>query len=99
MSLDPHFIIKTPVVTEESQIQIGKARNPQYTFKVDPKANKVQIRAAIEAVFPEVKVIRVNTMNYDGKIRRGFATRRTGRKAHWKKAVVTLRPGDKIELI
>jgi len=46
-----------------------------------------------------IKVVAVNTMNYRGKSRRQIGTRHTGRRAHWKKAIITLRPGDQIELI
>lgn len=97
MKLNPHQIIKSPIVTEESQIQTTKAN--QYTFRVAPAANKAQIRQAVEASFPEVKVVRVNTMNYDGKLRRIMGSRRVGRTSKWKKAVVTLREGDSIDLI
>jgi len=97
MSLDPHQIVKSPVLTEESQIQTRKGN--QYTFKVDSKANKLQIRHAVEAIFPGVHVTGVNTMNYEGKLRRQFGSRRVGRRANWKKAIVTLRTGDKIDLI
>lgn len=94
MNEAPYHIIKSPVITEESTIQTD-TRN-QYTFRVDPRANKNQIRDAIERVF-NVKVVRVNTMNYQGKARRRGRT--VGRTPHWKKAVITLRDGDKIELI
>lgn len=97
MSLAPHQIIKSPLLTEESQIQATKG--PQYTFKVNPNANKKQIREAVEFIFPNIKVIRVNTMNYEGKLRRQFTAKTAGRKAAWKKAIVTLRAGDSIELI
>ncbi len=97
MNLEHHHIIKSPLITEESQIQLSKAN--QYTFRVNPKANKIQIREAVEAMFPGVKVTRVNTMNYDGKQRRQFGSRRVGRRPNWKKAVVTLRAGDSIDLI
>jgi large subunit ribosomal protein L23 len=96
MSMHPHFIVQRPIITEESQIQLGKGS--QYTFRVNPRANKIQIREAIEALFPNVKVVRVNTMNYDGKLKRQ-GNRAAGRKSGWKKAIITLRPGDKIELI
>ena len=96
MKTSPHHIIKHPIITEETQIQATKG--PQYTFKVDPNANKQQIRASIEAIFPDVQVKRVNTMNYDGKLRRVGASQ-TGRRSKWKKAIVTLRDGDKIDLI
>lgn len=98
MKTEARYIIKSPVITEESQIQMGKAN--QYTFRVNPKANKIQIREAIEATFPGIHVTSVNTMNYEGKLRRQAATAgRQGRRASWKKALVTLRPGEKIELI
>ncbi len=92
----PYFIIKSPVLTEESTIQT-EAHN-KYVFKVVPKANKRQIRDAIEQQF-NVRVIAVNTMNYTGK---KSARRRTGvigRRASWKKAVVTLHRDDSIDLI
>ncbi len=98
MSVEAHKIVRSPIITEESQIQ--QAKGNQYTFRVVPKSNKRQIREAIEAMFPGVKVVRVNTMNYEGKVRREFAkTRRMGRRSSWKKAVVTLRDGDSIDLI
>ena len=97
MSLSPYQIVKRPIISEEAQIQTAKG--PQYTFCVVPDANKHQIREAIEAIFPEVKVVRVNTMNYDGKVRRQAGSRNTGRRSKWKKAIVTLRATDSIELI
>ena len=97
MKTDAQYIIKRPVITEESTLQT-QTRN-RYVFRVDPRANKHQIRDAVEQMFPEVKVLAVNTMNYRGKLsgRRGRAVQ--GRRANWKKAVVTLRPGDSIDLI
>ena len=97
MSVEIHKILIRPIVTEESQIQTGKGN--QYTFRVRPEANKQEIRDAVEAHFPNVKVVSVNTMNYQGKLRRQFASRNVGRRANWKKAIVTLRQGDTIELI
>ena len=94
MKSDPYYIIKAPVITEESTIQT-QTRN-QYVFKVDPKANKSQIRDAVEKVF-RVKVLSVNTVNYDGKKKR--MGRYLGRRPDWKKAYVTLQPGDTIELL
>ncbi len=94
MKSDPNMVIRTPILTEESTIQ-SESRN-QYAFRVDPRANKHQIRDAIEAIF-DVKVVAVNTMNYQGKVRR--RGRVSGRRASWKKAVVTLRQGDKIDLL
>ncbi len=99
MTIEYHKIIDRPIVTEESQILREKAN--QYVFRVSPNANKRQITEAVEAMFRknEVKVVAVNTMNCRGKARRQLGTRRTGRRAHWKKAIITLRKGDEIELI
>ena len=99
MRVDPHKIIERPIITEEAQIQVAKAN--QYTFRVNPKATKGQIRDAIEQIFQAsgIKVVSVNTMNYQGKIRNRMGSHRAGRRASWKKAIVTLRAGDKIELI
>lgn len=94
MNREPHQIVKSPVLTEESTLQ-AENRN-RYTFRVEPKANKQQISDAIERLF-NVRVVSVNTMNYRGKVRR--RGRHTGRRAAWKKAVVTLREGDSIDLI
>lgn len=91
----PAQILRTPVLSEEATIQTS-AHN-KYTFKVDPNANKRQIKEAVEQQWPDVHVTQVNTMVYDGKLkRRGMFV---GRGAKWKKAIVTLRAGDKIELI
>ena len=96
MNTNPYYIIKGPLVTEESTIR--REENNHYTFRVEPKANKHQIRDAIEKQF-NVKVVSVNTMNYMGKVsgRRGRGL--PGRRPNWKKAIVTLRKGDMIELI
>ena len=95
MKTDPYYIIKSPVVTEESTLQMT-TRN-QYVFRVDPRATKSQIRDALETIF-NVKVTSVNTMNYAGKLI-GRRPRVRGRRASWKKAIVTLREGDKIDLL
>jgi large subunit ribosomal protein L23 len=96
MKNDPYQIIKAPLVTEESTIQ--RDSKNQYMFRVDPRANKRQIRDAVEHLF-NVKVTSVNTINYKGKFsgRRGRTI--PGRRADWKKAIVTLRDGDAIDLI
>lgn len=91
---EPYDIIKTVHLTEKSSILSEK--HNQYVFKVQTTANKVQIRQAIEKLFKK-KVARVNTCNYDGKFKRG-RTGHPGRGNHWKKAIVTLAPGEKIEL-
>jgi large subunit ribosomal protein L23 len=96
MSFDAHYVIQRPIITEETQIQTAKGN--QYTFRVRPDSNKVTIKEAIEQQFPGVRVVAVNTMNYDGK-ERGRVGRRRGRRSNWKKAVITLRPGDTIDLL
>ena len=68
----------------------------KYVFRVKPHANKLQIKHAIERLFGK-KVIAVNTCNYAGKTKRG-RTGNLGLKTHWKKAVVTLKEGDRIDL-
>ncbi len=86
--------IKGLQVTEKGTTQL--ARQNKYLFKVDPAANKLEIKRAIEDFF-KVKVVKVNTMNYDGKLRRE-RTIKYGRTPAWKRAIVTLKEGDKIEL-
>ena len=73
-----------------------QAKHNSYVMAVDPRANKIEIRRAVEKMF-NVKVERVNTMNCLGKARRQM-TKQRGRSSNWKKAVVTLKAGDKIEL-
>jgi large subunit ribosomal protein L23 len=88
-----HDIILRPLVTEKSTDQLE--RNGAYTFVVAKDANKIQIAKAVEELF-NVKVREVRTMQYAGKQRR--VGRYTGRRSSWKKAVVTLRPGETIEI-
>ncbi|MFM1919664.1 MAG: ribosomal subunit protein [Candidatus Hydrogenedentota bacterium] len=97
MSLGAHQIIVAPILTEESQIQIRKAN--QFTFRVHKDANKKQIREALEAIYPDIKITGVNTINYQGKRSAMTGRRRPGHKPNWKKAIVTLREGDTINLI
>ena len=85
-------IIKTARLTEKGTRQ-GEKLN-QYTVVADRRANKTQIRQAVQELF-KVKVIRVNTMNVHGKARRQ-RTSQAGRTSDWKKAIVTLKAGDKI---
>ena len=87
---NPYQIIQTVLVTEKStelSDSLGK-----YTFKVDPKARKPQIRKAIEEIF-DVEVGAVNVMNVLGK-RKRMRSPRFGKRADWKKAVVTLSKGS-----
>ena len=91
---EPTDIVKTIRLTEKATL-LGDSRN-QYVFRVDPRATKPQIKRAVEYLFKK-NVASVNTMQYEGKKRR---QRRpdAGRTAHWKKAIVTLKEGEKIEL-
>ncbi|MEI6514450.1 MAG: 50S ribosomal protein L23 [bacterium] len=79
-------------ITEKGTLLAGQNK---YLFKVDPTANKLEIKKAIEEFF-KVKVVKVNTMNYDGKKRRQ-RTAHFGKTPDWKRAVVTLKDGDKID--
>jgi large subunit ribosomal protein L23 len=89
----PHDIILAPVVSEKSYDLIEE-RNT-YTFEVDTRSNKEQIRDAVETVF-DVTVLRVNTMNRKGKRKRtGY---KMGKRKDVKRAVVTLAEGDTIDL-
>jgi len=85
-------IILKPVITERSMELIGENK---YTFWVDRRANKVEIKKAIEELF-DVKVEKVSTMNLKGKRKR--MGRYEGRTPARKKAIVKLKEGDKIEL-
>ncbi len=85
-------IIKAPVVTEKSQLAKSEGK---YTFKVDPKANKIEIKQAIEKLF-NVKVKEVRTINVKVKKRR--VGRYTGLTNRSKKAIVTLEEGQTIDL-
>ena len=87
-------IVKTVRLTEKGTRQSEKFR--QYTLVVDPRANKTQIGQAVEELF-KVTVTAVNTMNVRGKARRQ-RTKSAGISPAWKKAVVTLKKGDKIVL-
>jgi large subunit ribosomal protein L23 len=92
---EPYDIIQTASLTEKSSL-LGEKHN-KYVFRVAPHANKIQIKKAIETLFQK-KVLDVNTCNYAGKKKRE-RTQNYGRKSHWKKAIVTLKEGDKIELV
>ena len=91
----PHEIIRKVQVTEKGTALAEK--NNQYLLEVAKSANKIEIRRAVEKLF-KVAVVNVNTMNYKGKLKRE-RTVRYGRRPSWKRAVVTLKEGDKIELV
>ena len=84
-------VLRRPVITEKNTMLIEQNK---YTFEVSRDANKPQIKEAVEKAF-KVKVASVNVMHVPGKMRR--AGRQRGMTSSWKKAVVTLEPGNKIE--
>ncbi len=88
-------VIKTIRITEKGTLQSTKYN--QYTVVADPRANKVQIRQAIQDLF-KVKVVGVNTLTVRGKHRRQN-TKQAGSSSNWKKAIVTLKKDDKISLV
>ena len=90
--IHPYGVLLRPLVTEKTTVLTGLDK---YVFEVDARANKAQIREAVEIAF-SVRVVDVNTMMMKGKPRR-FG-RKVVNRPDWKKAVVTLAAGDKIEL-
>lgn len=92
--MSPFDIIKTARLTEKGSLQTDRFN--QYTMVANRRANKIQIRKAIEELF-KVKVIDVRTLNVRGKLRRQ-RTHQAGKSPDWKKAIVTLKEGDKIVL-
>ena len=90
--MEARDILIRPIVTEKSTALMEQGK---YTFRVPLAATKIQIRQAVEQIF-KVKVQAVNTMRYEGKLKRMGRTQR--RRSDWKKAVVTLKPGEAIEL-
>lgn len=89
---DPRDVIIRPVISEKTYELLDENK---YTFIVDPRANKTEIRQAIESIF-DVRVLGVNTMNRPGKRkRRGWVV---GKRPDTKRAIVTVAPGDEIEL-
>lgn len=93
MKIHIYDIIREPIITEKVARESEKLG--KYAFKVHPKANKKQIKSAVEKVF-NVTVEKVNTLNQVGKWRR--VRFEPGKTAEWKKAIVTLKKGDKIDI-
>ena len=106
--MNPYQVIKNRRVTEKGRVlenlvnaksnpSVSRCQSPKIVFNVDPKANKTQIADAVEEIYKDrkIKVVKVNTVTVGSKKRRvrGFS----GKTAGYKKAVVTLRPGDTIE--
>ena len=93
MTTDLYDIVRVPRITEKGT-RLKEANNV-LTFEVRMDANKVQVRKAIEGIF-KVKVLDVTTVNTPGKRKR--MGMRVGRRSDWKKAYVTLKPGEKIDI-
>ncbi len=89
--IHPRNIVIAPIITEKSSHQAASANT--YTFKVSMNANKIEIKKAIEHIFA-VKVLNINTIRMMGKPKR--LGRYSGKRPDWKKAIVTLREGDRI---
>lgn len=87
-------VVKTVRLTEKGTTLSAKFN--RYTVVADRRASKVQIRQAVEQLF-NVTVVKVNTQSVRGKLRRQF-TAAAGRDQNWKKAIITLKDGDKIQL-
>ena len=85
-------IIRRPIITEKTNIQKDKAN--QVTFEVDSRANRIEVKRAVERIF-NVKVADTRTINVTGKEKR--RGRILGKRRNWKKAIVTLMPGERIE--
>ena len=91
---DIYAVIKKPIITERSAYL--KERGNKIIFQVEVNANKRDIKKAVEKVF-NVNVMDVNTLNVKGKVKRFGKS--FGKRPDWKKAIVTLKEGDKIELL
>lgn len=89
---NPYEVLIKPVVTERST---GLMEQNKYTFKVDPKANKIEIKNAVEKIF-KVDVVSVTTMSVPGKLKRQGKTQ--GFTPDWKKAIVTLKAGQRLPI-
>ena len=91
----PYTIVKTLILSEKISREMEKAGS--YCFKVEPSANKLEIKKAVEQLF-KVHVVKVNTMRRKGKLKRERAAR-YGRTSFQKRAIVKLKAGDKIEIV
>ena len=92
--MNPEAIILRPIVTEKAEA--SKAKQNKYVFQVSTRANKLDVRRAVERHF-RVKVAKVAVLNMSGKPKRMGMYQ--GWRSDWKKAVVTLKPGQKIEML
>ena len=93
MKYNPHQIIRRPAISEKGTLLTE--RQNKYVFEVAPEANKIEIKRAVEELF-KVSVVKVNTLRMPGKKKR--VRYKVGYTPEWKKAIVTLKQGDSIEL-
>ena len=89
---NPHEVLIKPIVTERTTNLMEQSK---YTFKVDKEANKIEIKYAVETIF-KVNVTDVKTMNVKGKLKRQGRT--AGYRPDWKKAIVTLKDGQRLPI-
>ena len=93
MKIDMHAVLVQPLLTEK--VTALREKTNTVGFIVHPDANRVQIKQAVESLL-KVKVAKVNVMNVNGKIKR--LGRFSGKRSDWKKAFVTLKQGEKLEM-
>ncbi|MCJ7829726.1 50S ribosomal protein L23 [Patescibacteria group bacterium] len=92
--MDLNHVLKRPLITEKASVLNAQGR---YVFAVDRQATKKEIKDAVEKIF-KVKVIGVQTISVKGKKRRSLRTKKQTTQANWKKAIVGLKEGDKIDI-
>jgi large subunit ribosomal protein L23 len=93
--MNPYKVIIRPIDTEKTRYQASELG--QYVFEVDRRANKIEVRRAIQAIYG-VDVLAVNVMNMPAKANSRRGRRRTVRRSQWKKAVVTVAEGQRLEV-
>ena len=93
--MNPYKIVIRPIDTEKTRYQASELG--QYTFEVDRRANKIEVRQAIEAIY-DTSVVAVNVMNMPAKASKRRGRRRMVRRPQWKKAVVTVAEGQRLDV-
>jgi len=93
--MNPYKVIIQPIDTEKTRYQASELG--QYTFEVERRTNKIEVKRAIESIF-EVDVVAVNVMNMPAKVIKRRGRRRVVRRPPWKKAVVTLAEGHRLDV-
>jgi large subunit ribosomal protein L23 len=93
--MNPYKVLIQPVDTEKTRFQASELG--QYTFEVATEANKIEVKKAVETVF-DVDVVDVHMMVVPGKVTRRYGRQPVVRRAPWKKAIVTIAPGQRIDV-